>query len=117
MLNETVNIVGSRLRQLRKQKAWTMEQLADRLTSVKVKSTIANWEAGIRNPGIDDLQQLSRVLDTSTDYLLGLTDNPYPKDPILNIREQLGRPEAHWDGKALNKDARELIERVLQMAL
>jgi hypothetical protein len=44
------------------------------------------------------LVQIAEILKTSTDYLLGLTDNPYPKEPTRNAKELLKEKDLHWDG-------------------
>jgi transcriptional regulator with XRE-family HTH domain len=66
--------VGSRLRQMRQRKRLTQSQLADR---VQVSSqVISNWERGYTTPTADDVARLAEALDTSSDYLLGRTENP-----------------------------------------
>lgn len=40
------------------------------------KNTIYSWKT--KTPSIENLQKVARVLHTSTDYLLGNTDDPSP---------------------------------------
>lgn len=40
------------------------------------KAMIGRYEAGKATPTIETLVQLADIFDTSTDYLLGLTDYP-----------------------------------------
>lgn len=42
------------------------------------ENTVGRWASGKRQPGSLSLNQLAAVLDTSTDYLLGTTEDPTP---------------------------------------
>lgn len=46
------------------------------------RTAVINWEAGSREPGFDGLVRLSRILNSTTDYLLCRTDNPNGFDEI-----------------------------------
>lgn len=61
---------GDRLRQLRKDRKLTQQQLAD-LIGVK-NSVISFYEVGERTPSPDVLRKLALVLHVSTDFLLGI---------------------------------------------
>ena len=50
---------------------WTQVQLAHKLNVTK--QTVSNWENDNIQPSIDMLVKLSKIFNTSTDYLLGLT--------------------------------------------
>jgi transcriptional regulator with XRE-family HTH domain len=63
---------GEILRQLRKEKDMTQEQLG-KVFDVK-KSTVAGWEAGNRFPGEGVLIAMANYFAVPTDYLLGLLD-------------------------------------------
>lgn len=39
-------------------------------------TTISHFESGSRKPSFDNLKRLTRVLAVSTDYLMGVTDQP-----------------------------------------
>lgn len=67
-------MISKRIATARKQKAWIQTQLAEVL-GVSVDS-VRRWEQGKRTPDTDMLQKLAQVLDTTTSYLLGETDNP-----------------------------------------
>jgi transcriptional regulator with XRE-family HTH domain len=70
------NIFGIRLRETRISKGLTQQALA-KLVGAKGKSTVANWESGLSFPAVQDLIVLASALgDISTDYLLGLSDDP-----------------------------------------
>ncbi|MGN0755046.1 MAG: helix-turn-helix domain-containing protein [Aristaeellaceae bacterium] len=61
---------GDRLRQLRKERNLTQQQLAE-LIGVK-NSVISFYEVGERMPSPEVLRKLAMALHVSTDYLLGI---------------------------------------------
>ena len=64
--------LGARIKELRKAKNITQEQLAAR---IGVSSrTIKHWEHGTRTPNAVSLLGLSRCFHVSVDWLLGRTD-------------------------------------------
>lgn len=66
---------GIRLRELRERAGFRSQQaLADALEVAQ--STVANWERGRREPNYTTTVRLAQLLEVSTDYLLGLTDQP-----------------------------------------
>ena len=72
-------IYGSRVRKLREEQSLSRQDLAA-LVCVSA-ATISNWENGRSNPTNTNLDILAIVLNTTTDYLTGLTDEPSPADP------------------------------------
>lgn len=58
----------------------SQEKLAETLS--KSVSLISLYEGGHRVPPPDVLYQLAELFHVSSDYLLGLTDNPEPKGNI-----------------------------------
>ena len=66
---------GNRLKELRKQKGLTQEQLAKRLWVTK--SIISAYESGVKFPSLDMLIKLARTFNISTDYLLGVDKKRY----------------------------------------
>ena len=67
---------GNRLRHIMMMRDITNQALAQKMF-VSV-STISGYRTGRRSPTVEDLARLSRILDVSADYLIGLTDNPFP---------------------------------------
>ncbi len=64
---------GDRLRHLREKDArLSREQLAEDMSTTV--GTITNWELARANPGPDDIVKLANKFETTTDYLLGATD-------------------------------------------
>ncbi len=77
-MSET-NVFGARLLQLRKQKGINQKQLGEAVgLSHKAISTI---ESGTRGTTIDKLVALAYYFHVSTDYLLGITDDPAWRGP------------------------------------
>ncbi|WP_168121079.1 helix-turn-helix transcriptional regulator [Paenibacillus sp. HB172176] len=110
------NVFGPRLKQLRKKRKLTMQEVADYVGVAK--STYAGYESGYRQPTIESIQMISRKLLTSSDYLLGITDNPQPSEDMnYNAKEYLNAEKLHWDGIPLEKDDLELIRHLLERVL
>ncbi|WP_353856468.1 helix-turn-helix transcriptional regulator [Bacillus sp. Bos-x628] len=66
-------MLSKRLKSVRKNKGLTQEELAKRVKTTK--GTISNYENGHSTPSNEMLKDLADALDTTTDYLLGRTDN------------------------------------------
>lgn len=67
--------LGSRIRELRKSKQMTQEELGKVLKVSKV--SISGYENGTREPDTQGLSTLANFFDVSTDYLLGNTNNKH----------------------------------------
>ena len=106
---------GDRLKRLRKERRISMQELADRIGVAK--STYAGYEAEYRQPPLESVQILARALHTSTDYLLGLTDNSSPKDFDKNMRELLMDKDLNWDGIPLNDEELKPIRDLLAIVV
>ncbi len=65
-----------RIRNLRIEKGYTQKEIAD-ILNVK-QNTYSQYEIGVLNYPIDVLIKLAKFYNTSTDYLLDLTDSPLP---------------------------------------
>ena len=73
-----VHLFGDRLKELRKNKNISQEELG---TFCGVaKNTISNWENNINRPDIDLVTKLADYFNVSTDYLLG-----FNQDDLDNI--------------------------------
>jgi transcriptional regulator with XRE-family HTH domain len=67
-------IFSERLCLLRRNRSLTLQQVGASVSSTR--ATIGNLENGNKNPSVDMLIALSLFFDVSTDYLLGLSDDP-----------------------------------------
>lgn len=80
MLNEN-------LKQLRKNKGFTQEELADRLNVVR--QTVSKWEKGYSVPDAEMLKKIADIFETDVSKLLGRS---IEKDESVDIvAEQLSR--------------------------
>lgn len=68
--------IGDRIRDLRKAKGLTQQELS-RILGVS-RATLASWETGRRTPDAHTIRSLARTFNTTTDYLLGYSDEPNP---------------------------------------
>ncbi|MBM7647048.1 transcriptional regulator with XRE-family HTH domain [Scopulibacillus daqui] len=69
-----LSILSERLKQLRKEKKKTQQDIADYLGITRPAYTA--YERGYRQPDYKTLEKLADCYDVSTDYLLGRIDNP-----------------------------------------
>lgn len=67
-------MLSKRLKYIRKMRKLSQEELANKINSTK--STISNYETGYSSPSNETLSDLADVLNTTTDYLLGRTEDP-----------------------------------------
>lgn len=80
-----------RLKERRKILKKTQNDMAQEL-GVSAR-TIYMWESGERKPDIETLASLARYLGVTTDYLLGLTDDPQFEQPeTVAARPTAGMP-------------------------
>lgn len=80
MLNENI-------RNFRKKKGISQEELAIRLNVVR--QTVSKWENGLSVPDSEMLITLAEALDTSVSILLGETSNETVTDDMKTISEKL----------------------------
>ncbi|MFL0365336.1 helix-turn-helix domain-containing protein [Pseudobacillus sp. 179-B 2D1 NHS] len=66
--------INNRIRELRKKSGLTQRELANKVNVSP--QVISNWERNYTNPDHDDVKKLSEIFDCSSDYLLGISDNP-----------------------------------------
>lgn len=81
-------VIGDRIRECRKEKDLTQEELAEQLSVSS--NTISKIENGQQIFKIDKLSQLARVFEVTTDYLLyGKAEGTYHEKTADNVIEQL----------------------------
>lgn len=76
---------SAKLKELRKEKGYTQEQMANILEIGQ--SAYAKWENGRTEPNFGLLLRLSKILDVSTDYLLGNESENSLNDDHLHLLE------------------------------
>ena len=62
--------LGEKIKELRKSKGITQEQLADML--VVSSQAVSKWETGVANPDLALIPDLAKLFEVSTDELLGV---------------------------------------------
>lgn len=92
-----------RLKVARKSKKLTQEQLA--LQVQTTKGTISNYENGYSTPSNEMLVLLAKTLKTTTDYLLGNTEDP---TPLTETEKDEAAFQAFANDPSLQKWYREL---------
>ncbi|MEK4062771.1 MULTISPECIES: helix-turn-helix domain-containing protein [Paenibacillus] len=103
---------AKRLKQLRKTRKFSMQEVAEAVGVAK--STYAGYESGYRQPTLENTQLIAKKLHTTSDYLIGLTDNPDPMEITNNAREILNQHQLHWDGVPLEEQDLELVRMLLE---
>lgn len=71
-------MLGKRVYDLRTAFGWSQVQLAEKLNISK--QTVSNWENENILPSIEMLVRLAKLFHTSTDYILGLSE-----DQTINV--------------------------------
>ena len=69
-------MMNLRLSNARKRKGLTQDELSA-LVHVS-RQAYSLYEKGSRHPSLETVAAIAQILDVSSDYLLGLTDDPYP---------------------------------------
>lgn len=107
-------MIGNSLRILRKQHNETQTQMAERLGVTQ--RTIANWEAGSRNPDLEMLKKISTIYEVTTDYLLGLTDNPQGHEQPATIAARPTTGMAPISQERLDEIIAEAVKKIREEA-
>lgn len=68
-----LNKFAIRIRELRKERQLTQDELAGRLNLTK--QAVSQWERGIREPGFETLEMIADFFNVDTDYLIGREDH------------------------------------------
>ena len=75
--------ISEKIIQLRKNKGWSQEDLADRLNISR--QSVSKWESGVSLPETEKIIALSEIFDVSCDYLI--KDNTETED-FISIKEK-----------------------------
>ena len=84
---------GLKLKQIRTSRGLTQQRLADKLGITK--STISAYENSSKYPSLEILYNLAIILNVSTDYLLGLSNDkdfniaPLTDEQIETMRKRI----------------------------
>jgi transcriptional regulator with XRE-family HTH domain len=92
-----VSSIGERVKRLREKKGWTQRDFAKKLgISNSVLSRVENGE----KKNVEDylIKRLAETLDTSSDYLLGLSNNAINKENSLSKESEKEMSLFFYDG-------------------
>lgn len=107
----------NRLKELRKQKKLTQQELANEISVSKI--TVLRWENGESQIRQENAQQLAEYFGVSVGYLLGYESEGMPKRSIYEevysalLRVKNENP-SHVDRVAIREVCMELIEATLE---
>lgn len=68
--------MAQKIMELRKQRGWSQEELAQRLEVSR--QSVSKWESGASSPDLEKVIKLSQLFDVTTDYLL----KDEPEEPV-----------------------------------
>ena len=115
-MEHTKKAFGKRLKDIRNKRGVSMAYVADRVGVAR--STYAGYETQERFPPIEVLAGISEILGTSTDYLIGLTEDPEPKTVPKNIEDYLSNVgELNWNGIPLTNDDLKPLRDLFQIVV
>lgn len=108
-INETV-------KELRLRENMTQAELAEKLNCNRQK--IADWERGKTTPAADDIILLAKTFEVTSDYLLGLVNNPSTDVRHVELTELTGLDENAIDDLAMEylagwRDDNPLANRIM----
>jgi transcriptional regulator with XRE-family HTH domain len=111
------DVVARRIRERRKARGWTQAELAARLSYDDVTVAPSNVSAieavrpeSRRAVGLDLLLRLAGALNCSVDYLLGMTDEPNPRDVDSEAVERMALIRELAAGTSLREVRKRLAE-------
>lgn len=104
--------VSERLTEVRKNHGYTRTRLAEELK--KPYRTITNYETGEREPGHDYIIKIAKMFGVTTDYLLGLSDNPQTTSEDIQ-KNNISNNEIHLVKKyrALDEHGKKVIDMLI----
>ncbi|WP_071062075.1 helix-turn-helix domain-containing protein [Andreesenia angusta] len=98
--------IGKRIQGLLELRNMTQRELASKVGITEV--SIGRYVKDSREPKGRVLADIADALDSTTDYLLGRTDDPNGEEDIVTIA-------AHHDGDEFSDEEKEMIEKFKDM--
>lgn len=108
MSGKILNSVGKRIGVLRKEKGLNQLQLVERLNKRGVsvaRSSMSEIENDVTNPSLALLGEIVKELGTTSDYLLLLSDDPFPPQST----------ETQLVVEAKSSEERQVLEEILEL--
>ena len=112
--------LNTRLSELRKENHYTQKELGE-LVGLPA-TTIAGYEAresadNHRYPQIHTVRKLAKALNTTTDYLLGLTDEVDPPQETFDVAYLFEKNKVTVDGVQLDSEICSYISKTIKKAV
>ncbi len=117
--------LGDRLKALRKEKGYTLEQVAQKLNTTKV--TLSRYENNLREPKRETISQFAKLFNVSTDYLHGHTNDKFSlinedkidiKSSLEKLKGELSTNETIlFDGEPMCSEAIESLLTAMEIGL
>ncbi|MGG1878237.1 helix-turn-helix transcriptional regulator [Paenibacillus cisolokensis] len=105
--------LGARVKKIRTEKGLTQGYLAERLGMGR--SNVGHIENGRTIPTAEALDKIADILGTTTDYLLGRTDNPYRYDNKTSQSESIVAEDKTPYYALTDKDERDIAKKLEAM--
>ena len=105
--------VGERIQEMRKSKNLTQKELA--IMSGTSEITIRQYEIGKREPRIEQLCRIAKVLNVSTDYLLGLSDTKSTDVLMKAVCDYTGLSENAIDSLRMYKNMKTVNSTIVRI--
>lgn len=104
-------MLGSRIRELRKERKMSQRELAEKLNVSQ--QTIGAWETERIVPGADTLGNIANYFGVTADYLLGRSEKRKENKDDFTVQEALDSVMS-FDGKPMTDNDREIIEGIIR---
>ena len=107
---------GERLKKLRQNKKMSQEELGLIFNPPLAQSTIGTYERGVSEPTYSNLVVIAKHFNTTTDYLLGLTDQAeldIQKEDPKELKEFLLQNNILFNGNELSEEDRKRMIDIL----
>ena len=115
-MEETMKDIGERIKNLRKKKQWTQDELAHLLEVAP--SSVGSYERGSRQPTIENLIRMSKYFKVSLDYLLCQTDDErtlsnFKREDSKDLKDFLRDQSVMFTGLELSEQDKDKILHIL----
>ena len=110
-------IFAERLRDLRKSRSKTQQQMAD-LLNIR-RSTYGEYERGVILPPTDKIQTLAKYFNVTVDYLIGKEEMQDDVSKTLNtlLTQLKSNKQITFHGKKMNQESRNILIKSIESDL
>lgn len=105
---------GSRIADLRKQRGWSQQQLAEKMSVSQ--STVGMWESDKRKVSAEDIIKLATLFNKTTDYLLVLNQTPADatQQEVDDLHRILDQGQLTYREEPVSKEAQDAVKALLE---